>query len=63
MLYHIELGKEGNNLIIYGENGSGKSSIFEALKIFLQSATEIVKIDEKENIFPGYQISRERFNN
>ncbi|PWK76568.1 AAA ATPase-like protein [Mucilaginibacter oryzae] len=35
--YTIELGK-GENLIIYGENGSGKSSLFKSLSNFLSSS-------------------------
>lgn len=36
--YVIDLPK-GENLLIYGENGSGKSSLFKALREFLMSAT------------------------
>lgn len=35
--YKFELGKPGKNLLIYGENGSGKSSLFKALKGFFES--------------------------
>lgn len=35
--YEIELNK-GENLLIYGENGSGKSSLFKSLKNFLSSS-------------------------
>ena len=35
--YHIDLHKAGKNLIVYGENGSGKSSLYLALKFFLES--------------------------
>lgn len=34
--FEIDLG--GKNLLLYGENGSGKSSLFYALKLFLESA-------------------------
>ncbi len=34
----INLGKAGRNLLVYGENGSGKSSLFHALKDFLECA-------------------------
>ena len=30
--------KNGNNLLIYGENGSGKSSLYEGLKNFFLAA-------------------------
>ena len=35
--YRINLHKAGKNLLIYGENGSGKSSLYFALKLFLES--------------------------
>ena len=46
---------DGKNLFIYGENGSGKSSFYYALKDFFQSSTEELNYDETENIFldPG----------
>lgn len=47
--YHICLDKEGKNLMVYGENGSGKSSLFAALQDFLKSS--VGKIDVEENIF------------
>lgn len=34
----IDLHKTGKNLLVYGENGSGKSSLFFALKDFLECA-------------------------
>ncbi|MEY2978848.1 MAG: AAA family ATPase [Prochlorotrichaceae cyanobacterium] len=33
----IDLGRSGKNALIYGENGSGKSSLFQALKQFISS--------------------------
>lgn len=42
---------DGKNLFIYGENGSGKSSLYYALKDFFQSSLESIRIDELENIF------------
>lgn len=38
-------------MFIYGENGSGKSSFYYALKDFFQSSTETLSYDETENIF------------
>lgn len=35
--YQFSLGKPGHNLLIYGENGSGKSSLFQALKRFFEA--------------------------
>ena len=34
--HQIDLGKIGKNLLLYGENGSGKSSLYLALKSFLE---------------------------
>jgi len=41
----------GKNLFIYGENGSGKSSLYYALKDFFQSSIEDIDLNELENIF------------
>lgn len=48
--HHIELDKDGKNLMLYGENGSGKSSLFTALKDFFLSSVEKLK-EVEENIF------------
>ena len=42
---------EGKNLFVYGENGSGKSSLYYALKDFFQSSIETINFDEVENVF------------
>jgi energy-coupling factor transporter ATP-binding protein EcfA2 len=42
---------DGKNLFIYGENGSGKSSLYYALKDFFQSSVETIDLTEVENIF------------
>lgn len=42
---------DGKNAFIYGENGSGKSSLYFALKDFFQSSTENIDLNEVENIF------------
>ena len=47
--YEINVG--GKNLFIYGENGSGKSSLYYALKDFFQSSIENIDLNELENIF------------
>ncbi len=41
----------GKNLFVYGENGSGKSSLYYALKDFFQSSMEDIDLNELENIF------------
>lgn len=46
-----EFNVDGKNLFIYGENGSGKSSFYYALKDFFQSSLEEIDFDEVENIF------------
>ena len=47
--HHIELDRDGKNLMVYGENGSGKSSLFTALQSFFKSS--VSKVDIEENIF------------
>ncbi|GLB47696.1 AAA family ATPase [Neptunitalea lumnitzerae] len=47
----ISLDKDGKNLMVYGENGSGKSSFFLALKTFFESAAKPVNLQALENIF------------
>ncbi|MBN1184211.1 MAG: AAA family ATPase [Bacteroidales bacterium] len=47
--HHICLDKDGKNLMVYGENGSGKSSLFTALQDFLKSSVGTIEVEE--NIF------------
>lgn len=47
--HHFCLDNDGKNLMIYGENGSGKSSLFTALHDFFRSS--VSKVDLEENIF------------
>lgn len=48
--HHIQLDKDGKNLMLYGENGSGKSSLFTAMRdFFLASAKALPELEE--NIF------------
>lgn len=49
--HKVNLDKDGKNLILYGENGSGKSSFFLALKQFLYSALTHEPIDSYCNLF------------
>ena len=49
--YTIELEKTGKNLIIYGENGSGKSSLFSALQNFIDSYNKNLNFADYRNIF------------
>lgn len=46
-----EITVGGKNLFIYGENGSGKSSLYYALKDFFQSSIEDIDLNNLENIF------------
>ena len=47
----IDLGKKGQNLLLYGENGSGKTSLYEALKFFLESSEGTHQFRDYRNIF------------
>jgi AAA15 family ATPase/GTPase len=50
---------DGKNLLVYGENGAGKSSIFHALKVFFSLAPRKSSLDPSEslrqhkNVFSG----------
>ena len=48
--YVIDLG-QGRNLLLYGENGSGKSSLFEALRGLFNHRTPARFKDEYVNVF------------
>ena len=50
--YRINLRKSGKNLLVYGENGSGKSSLYFALKLFLESGDNPShRFENDQNIF------------
>ena len=50
--YPINLRKSGKNLLVYGENGSGKSSLYFALKLFLESGDNPShRFENNQNIF------------
>ena len=53
--YHINLHNTGKNLLVYGENGSGKSSLYLALKYFLESAVNENNEDNKNTDFESHQ--------
>lgn len=46
-----EIPINGKNVFIYGENGSGKSSFYYALKDFFQSSIENIQMSDLRNIF------------
>jgi len=48
----IDLGKKGQNLLLYGENGSGKTSLYKALELFLDSSEpDSIEFIDHKNIF------------
>ena len=49
--YQIDLYKAGKNLLVYGENGSGKTSLYQALKRFLESSEGGHQFKPYQNIF------------
>ena len=49
--YLIDLYKAGKNLLVYGENGSGKTSLYLALKSFLESSEGGHQFKPHQNIF------------
>ena len=50
--YQIDLHKAGKNLLIYGENGSGKTSLYKALELFLDSSeNETIDFKDHQNRF------------
>lgn len=49
--HEIDLTNSGKNLMLYGENGSGKSSIARAIKLFFQSSARDVNVVDYENVF------------
>lgn len=50
-IHEIELTNSGKNLMLYGENGSGKSSVAKAIKLFFQSSAKDVNVVDYENVF------------
>ncbi len=49
--YEIDLHKAGKSLLVYGENGSGKTSLYQALKRFLESSEGGHQFKPYQNIF------------
>ena len=58
-IYHINLHNAGKNLLVYGENGSGKSSLYLALKYFLESSMPENSGDNRNRAFETHQIYAE----
>ena len=53
--YQINLHNTGKNLLVYGENGSGKSSLYLALKYFLESSIDEDNEGNKNSEFENHQ--------
>ena len=50
--YQIDLHRAGKNLLIYGENGSGKTSLYKALELFLDSSeNDTIAFKDHQNLF------------
>ena len=50
--YQIDLHKAGKHLLIYGENGSGKTSLYKALELFLDSSeNDTIDFKDHQNLF------------
>lgn len=49
--HQINLGKKGRNLVIYGENGSGKSSLLKAIELFIDSHVRDLNFTDYRNFF------------
>lgn len=47
----IDLYRSGHNLVVYGENGSGKSSLYQALNLFLEPVSKRPDFKSQKNIF------------
>lgn len=56
--YTIDLS-DGKNLLIYGENGSGKSSIFDGLRDFFRSSSDSFEFNN--NIFSEGSIPKDPY--
>jgi energy-coupling factor transporter ATP-binding protein EcfA2 len=49
--FEVKLGDAGKNLLLYGENGSGKTSIFRALRELFTDAAGTMNYEERQNAF------------
>jgi energy-coupling factor transporter ATP-binding protein EcfA2 len=51
--YTFELGDDGKNLLLFGENGSGKSSLFHGLRLLMSETAPPRPLADYRNIFTG----------
>lgn len=51
--YSFDLGKK-NHLLIYGENGSGKTSVFKAIREFFDNRASALPFREQKNCFSDH---------
>ena len=49
--FEVKLGDEGKNLLLYGENGSGKTSLFRALRELFSDTPNRLDYADRKNIF------------
>ena len=49
--FEIDLGLEGKNLLLFGENGSGKSSLFKAIRELCDTGSSDKTYASNQNIF------------
>ena len=48
---HNTFKLNGQNMLVYGENGSGKSSIYKAFELLTHKSISLEKFSENINIF------------
>ena len=52
----FNLGDDGKNLLLFGENGSGKSSLFQGLRLLLSEKPPTAAFENYRNVFcPGVE--------
>jgi energy-coupling factor transporter ATP-binding protein EcfA2 len=49
--FEVNLGNDGKNLLLYGENGSGKTSLFKALRELFSESPNRLDYEDRKNIF------------
>jgi energy-coupling factor transporter ATP-binding protein EcfA2 len=49
--FEVDLGDDGKNLLLYGENGSGKTSLFRALRELFSDSDGTLDYNERRNVF------------